>query len=218
MALVICPVCGNEISDKAECCTRCGYKRSGGEYKRYCKECGALIELDCEVCPKCGCPIKEESNTNDSVANGTTGLLKRIQHTKNKQAMIIGILVFLLIIFIVIVAVSNGNSKIKSLETTVCGDWEAYAYFDEDGKYVDFDDLSYYEWKSVDFEISLYPNGTYNMKNHTEDSLVTNNWKISKNGEIAMNESGSLVMQYYEESDTMSISLDNGIEFWFERD
>lgn len=67
-------------------------------------------------------------------------------------------------------------------------------------------------------EISLYPNGTYNMANPTDDSLVTNNWKISKNGEITMNESGSLVMQYHEESDTMSISIDDGVEYLFKRD
>ena len=55
MALIHCPKCGEEISDKAEYCVHCGQVIARNS--RYvCHECGAPItELD-TVCPRCGCP------------------------------------------------------------------------------------------------------------------------------------------------------------------
>lgn len=34
MALMNCPECGHEVSDKAEICTNCGYKIAGKEEEK----------------------------------------------------------------------------------------------------------------------------------------------------------------------------------------
>ncbi|WP_148411838.1 TM2 domain-containing protein [Murimonas intestini] len=61
MALIQCPECGKEISDKAPSCPNCG---TPFNQKKYCKFCGGLIDMDCIICPKCGKQV-EELNNND---------------------------------------------------------------------------------------------------------------------------------------------------------
>lgn len=57
MALVKCPNCGREVSDKAEICPGCGYQLIHyEEKKRICPECGTELEYNETVCPNCGCP------------------------------------------------------------------------------------------------------------------------------------------------------------------
>lgn len=50
MALIKCPECGKEISDKAASCPNCGAVVK----KKFCQHCGESIDSDCVVCPKCG--------------------------------------------------------------------------------------------------------------------------------------------------------------------
>lgn len=59
MAMVQCPNCGNQISDKAAKCPHCGCEFSEGK-KFYCVECGAELETEATVCSKCGCPVEKE--------------------------------------------------------------------------------------------------------------------------------------------------------------
>ena len=59
MALITCPNCGEQISDKAKTCIHCGANLIPEE-KQICQECGAEVEPGSDVCPKCGCPIKIE--------------------------------------------------------------------------------------------------------------------------------------------------------------
>ena len=64
MALIKCPECGNEISDKAQQCIHCGYPipKSNEKIiittsKAPCPKCGAnwhIIEGDNDVCKACG--------------------------------------------------------------------------------------------------------------------------------------------------------------------
>ena len=59
MALIRCPRCGEEISDKAAYCVHCGQVLS--DYPRFvCPECGAPVSVMDTVCPKCGCPLPDE--------------------------------------------------------------------------------------------------------------------------------------------------------------
>lgn len=64
MAIIKCPECGKEISDKATQCIHCGCPIEI-EFKYYCKECGAeILETD-KVCPNCGIDLEtgvENSN------------------------------------------------------------------------------------------------------------------------------------------------------------
>lgn len=69
MAMISCPNCGKQISDRAKACPGCGYVLHKKEKaieeqpkKIVCEECGTEITPDMEVCPNCGCPI-EKSGT-----------------------------------------------------------------------------------------------------------------------------------------------------------
>lgn len=53
MALIKCPECGKEISDKAESCPCCGAPIKM-KNKKFCQHCGEQIDIECVVCPKCG--------------------------------------------------------------------------------------------------------------------------------------------------------------------
>lgn len=56
MALISCPECGKEISDKAASCPNCGY--AFAEMK-FCKYCGAKIYEDSVICTKCGRQVEQ---------------------------------------------------------------------------------------------------------------------------------------------------------------
>ena len=62
MALISCPQCGKQISDKAEKCPACQYEMKKKNTVK-CSECGNDIPADVKVCPLCGCPLEthEES-------------------------------------------------------------------------------------------------------------------------------------------------------------
>lgn len=60
MALIVCPGCGKEISEKASKCISCGYviKEEVKEEKK-CLECGTILADDVTECPNCGCPVEK---------------------------------------------------------------------------------------------------------------------------------------------------------------
>lgn len=66
MALIKCPECGKEISDKADKCPNCGYFF---EKMKFCKFCGEKIPVDSIICTKCGRQIE---NANQSQGSGIT--------------------------------------------------------------------------------------------------------------------------------------------------
>ena len=62
MAMIQCPECGQEISDKAKKCIHCGKvfveEKPVNEEIR-CSECGAVLAETDEICPNCGCPVEK---------------------------------------------------------------------------------------------------------------------------------------------------------------
>jgi len=67
LALISCPTCGKEVSDKAICCPGCGSELPKAETEEkknivICAECGTECDQEQENCPNCGCPLysKEE--------------------------------------------------------------------------------------------------------------------------------------------------------------
>ena len=68
MALMNCPNCGKEVSDRAKACPQCGVvlqvedDTAVDEKKKYCPDCGTESSSDTETCPNCGCPIADDDN------------------------------------------------------------------------------------------------------------------------------------------------------------
>ena len=68
MALIKCPNCGEEISDKAEKCVHCGAELPKPEPEPevlICEECGTILNDTDEICPRCGCPVTRPSAANE---------------------------------------------------------------------------------------------------------------------------------------------------------
>ncbi len=68
MAMINCPECGKEISDKAATCPHCGTPVQ----RKFCKHCGAKIDKDCVVCPNCGKQVEELNNQNIIINNSSS--------------------------------------------------------------------------------------------------------------------------------------------------
>lgn len=63
MALIKCPECGKEVSDKAPSCPNCGVEIK----KKFCQHCGERIDDECVVCPKCGKQVGELGGDDKSI-------------------------------------------------------------------------------------------------------------------------------------------------------
>lgn len=117
MALINCPECGQEISDKAQKCIHCG-KEFTYEKPYVCKECGKEIPADATECSFCGCPVKQKS-----LVENDMDLLKYKKTIKNKKILIpivivviIAILSFLVYNFTVVKPKKTYSEAINLLE------------------------------------------------------------------------------------------------------
>ena len=106
MALIKCPECEKEISDKAIECPKCGYPLA--KNKVFCEDCGKEIPKESKKCPNCGCPvdsqeqkeiIKEEKPNKTKTTNN------------NIMKIIIGCIILVLLLIIVIIVLLSNNSK-----------------------------------------------------------------------------------------------------------
>lgn len=60
MALISCPYCGEQVSEKAEKCVHCGMVlKEETIVERTCAECGTILSEEDESCPHCGCPVEK---------------------------------------------------------------------------------------------------------------------------------------------------------------
>ena len=114
MALISCPNCGKQISEKAEVCPRCGYvikKQEKSEELQeimVCEECGAELTSDMDVCPNCGCPIEKTNREEVSGDNVQAVEVTRINlqvdekgKQKAKKAAIAAIIAIVAIVAII---------------------------------------------------------------------------------------------------------------------
>lgn len=77
MAIINCPECGKEVSDKAKNCVHCGRVLiEDVQPKKFCAECGNEISTDFQECPFCGCPVEPEKTENPTVAKKTRKFIK----------------------------------------------------------------------------------------------------------------------------------------------
>lgn len=66
MALIKCPECGNNVSDKAKACPNCGFPVKDIISKKTCPECGNEVSDKVKACPNCGFPFEESLSENQS--------------------------------------------------------------------------------------------------------------------------------------------------------
>ena len=91
MALIKCPTCGNEVSEKASKCVHCGYEFFS--QTRLCEECGKEVPLDATECPNCGCPLEPMCNS-DKPQQVEVASIKVAKKTKK---VVIGFIVAILL-------------------------------------------------------------------------------------------------------------------------
>ena len=61
MALIKCPECGKDVSDKAKACIHCGYPLQ--KEIQYCPYCGKENSKKNSICEFCGKSFKKNNNT-----------------------------------------------------------------------------------------------------------------------------------------------------------
>lgn len=105
MALIRCPKCGKEISDKAKRCIHCGNVITGNlkfpaEEKQsvyntiLCPECGKEISDNEEECPHCGCPLGAGAPVSGSTQK--TASHKKLMWTAAAGILVVGVLAVIL--------------------------------------------------------------------------------------------------------------------------
>lgn len=122
MAMIVCPGCGKEISDKAEVCPKCGYTfEKKEEIKRIvCEECGNEFDENLDSCPNCGCPkpVKQQEVTPQKVEVTKVSV--------NKKKIIMGVSVVAVIVLAII-----GGIFAKNIIDKKNAEKNAKAYFNK---------------------------------------------------------------------------------------
>lgn len=113
MAMIVCPNCGQQVSDKAKKCVHCGMVLIQEEKKK-CAECGAELEEGVTECSNCGCPV-EEMNVSDKQEEPQKVEVTSVKVTKRVK-VIIGIVVALLLVGGTTIFGVNQYQKKKAVE------------------------------------------------------------------------------------------------------
>lgn len=98
MAMIQCPECGKEISDKAKKCVHCGKVFVEKEMKEEikCSECGTILSETDEICPTCGCPVEEKIINNNEVKPQPVEVAS-IKMAKKTKKIVIGVIIAIVI-------------------------------------------------------------------------------------------------------------------------
>lgn len=108
MALIECPECGKEVSDKANKCIGCGHvfreethdQKGESEGCLKCVECGAVIvDARSTKCPYCGCPIEKK---------GVARIVSMIDVDKKRTKILAAVAVAVLVVAIFAFASCSG--------------------------------------------------------------------------------------------------------------
>lgn len=95
MALIKCPECGKEISDKAGKCPHCGkILKQESEIKNTCPECQMEIPDKITECPYCGYPL-EENETKNSISCQIVKTIKK--HKKYLCTIIVTVIIAMIL-------------------------------------------------------------------------------------------------------------------------
>jgi len=117
VAMINCPNCGKQISDKALSCPSCGLELNKGEkpkeVARFCEECGVEIPNGITACPACGCPVpvKEEVPQNVDATN-----ISLSKTNKKKRNIFIGVAVIVALAVIAVMYFTNQQKEKAAVE------------------------------------------------------------------------------------------------------
>lgn len=147
MALIKCVECGNDVSDKATTCPKCGAQIQTQELKdnngseKICVECGSTIDLTTGICTNCGYNPEKISNQKKA--------------KKKKVAFIVGGIVVVVLLALIIVMIINAN-KGNAYVIAAC---EELA--DEEGELPDIEEIYISEEiddgsSTIDFVYRIY--------------------------------------------------------------
>lgn len=118
MAMMECPNCRMQISDKARQCVYCGTIFMPKE-KMVCVECGAELEEGISICPMCGCPIGTRSDAKDLRTFQQMKAIGTDMGRKSREAVVIVAVIVLLIVAAAVVAIGIAQyQKKKAAEET----------------------------------------------------------------------------------------------------
>lgn len=137
MALIKCPECGREVSDKASKCVQCGHEFIHQE-KRFCSECGTEIPVGVMECPNCGCPVETQATLAGQATSVEMQPKKQNINIKKLLPLIIGIIAVFVIGMIVY------NVKViqpKKIEAQNKATYDEAIGLLEKGKYEDSSEL-----------------------------------------------------------------------------
>ncbi len=102
MALIQCPECGKEVSDRAPKCPGCGFPIKSDLKKvvpMECPECGTKVEPALSTCPNCGYLMKK--NSAKEILNKTGSILGDGGSKRNlKKIIAISIIVLIIVVII----------------------------------------------------------------------------------------------------------------------
>ena len=131
MAMIKCPECGREISDKAKKCVHCGkILIEDKPAAKICSDCGKENPIDVTECIHCGCPFEEEKVIEPAQVQATT----EIKPKKNLKKIIIPIVASVVVLAVGLVVY---NLKVVKPKNTYN---EAMTLL-EKGKYEEANDL-----------------------------------------------------------------------------
>lgn len=103
MALIKCPDCGQDISEKAEKCIHCGnilVKEKKEE--KLCSECGKEVPVEATVCSFCGCPFENKNTISDKQSKSMFKIL-----------IPIALIIIAIVIGVIIYSTSINSGKIE---------------------------------------------------------------------------------------------------------
>lgn len=98
MAIIKCPECGHDVSDKAKTCPNCGVDILGNIYQ--CPRCYNVFLAETNVCPDCGTTIGKKIPSSNNV-NKDVKKNPRRQNDRNSGGAKIQILAFLIALVLV---------------------------------------------------------------------------------------------------------------------
>lgn len=120
VALIECPECGKNVSDKAQKCIHCGHELNAPTVEeetpegKTCPECGGqLFDQNAEACPICGCPIElTEEEKQEKLA-------KAAKNRKKRLGIIIGAVIAVVVIGVIIGVFANQASNTNKFNNYV---------------------------------------------------------------------------------------------------